>query len=1131
MKPFLRYLTEDSKSTIDNNSKLLEKKLKAHGVDLPPGSPGSVHDWFNSVMGTAPEHHKLWIAKRYVSGGIAHTEDIAGTLNLLQRHDQLLAQGNISSGTLPKLKTNAELYSFINKNDPDKDMTVGNQKVNSELVKPNEYTVTGENEHWTEITPHTENASCYFGKGSNWCTAPTGNNSSNQFNEYIKQGPTHILIPKAPRYEGEKYQVHAPTEQVTDETNTSTDISKIENHDASGQMLKPEHHRPFPSGNINNYKLALQTHIDARDPDPEVAMAAVNSQYANHGTVNYAALHQDPAVAMAALGHRLVSNQTTQNAAEHPYTAVGVAALNHGASNRYTSYRAISNRNPEVALAGLKHKDATFRTARYAAEHPDPKVAMAALNSDLNFLNFGNESQTVPDVAARHKSPEVAMAALAHSQADNNTTHIAAGHPDLRVAMAALAHSQVDAETTQTAAEHPDSAVALAALRHPLANEFTAGFAAKHRDPEVAMAALAHPKADYLATHNGARNSNSKVVLAALNHKSADEFTVRLASSHLTDSEIGMAALNHKHASTHSNSDLGAHEDPAVALGALNHRLADMVTTIQTVKNKNPAVALATLKHPLADKRTTHYGAEHRDPAVAMAALAHPEADVETTYFGAFHKNPEVALAAVNHQHADDHTLANASIHRDPAVVMAAINHPYANTQTLLNAADHKDSAVVMAALAHPKADALTTKRAAHHQDPKVALAALAHPSGTEGTANYGAQHPDPAVAMAALAHKYANSFTTMMAAEHQDPAVALAGLNHAQANATTFHAGQKHQDPEVRALATKKIFQSESYSPEKIKPFIRFLTEEDLTLEYHDTLNPKIWDGDELKPEVQAKLLQIAKKWATFAKIPDFAVTDIILVGGNANYNWTKFSDLDLHVVVNRKDLADCPDLLDDYLQNKKQLWALVHDITIYGHDVELYAQDKETPYPKKQGVYSIKGKTWIAKPKHEAVDFRGPVLLAKVKQYTERIDTLISTNAEDESFSKLKEKFKNMRSSGLKKIGEFSMENLVFKELRNRGVIDKMTKYLQSRLDQKLSLNENYPFQIQIHKKDGNKLVDVMQLNSETKTEAMGKGLRGLQDAKRNFKSKYPEAGDVADHQFSVRYPHDSSWITPTS
>jgi vacuolar-type H+-ATPase subunit I/STV1 len=226
----------------------------------------------------------------------------------------------------------------------------------------------------------------------------------------------------------------------------------------------------------------------------------------------------------------------------------------------------------------------------------------------------------------------------------------------------------------------------------------------------------------------------------------------------------------------------------------------------------------------------------------------------------------------------------------------------------------------------------------------------------------------------------------------------------------------------------------------------------------------------------------------------------------------------------VNREDLADCPDLLDDYLQNKKQLWALVHDITIYGHDVELYAQDNQTAYPKKQGVYSVKDKSWIAQPKFEAVDFRGPALLAKVKQYTERIDTLISTNAEDESFSKLKEKFKNMRSSGLKKIGEFSMENLVFKELRNRGVIDKMTQYLRSRQDEKLSLTENYPFQIQIHHKDSNELVAVKQLNSERKDTAMAEGLRSMQSLKR----EYPNVGD---HHFSVRFPHDRDWIAPPS
>ena len=89
----------------------------------------------------------------------------------------------------------------------------------------------------------------------------------------------------------------------------------------------------------------------------------------------------------------------------------------------------------------------------------------------------------------------------------------------------------------------------------------------------------------------------------------------------------------------------------------------------------------------------------------------------------------------------------------------------------------------------------------------------------------------------------------------------------------------------------------------------------------YHNKLNIKFWDERGLRPEVKDKLLQIGTKWAEFAKIPSTAVKDMILVGGNANYNYTRFSDLDLHLVVDKSQIADCPELLDDYLRDKKKL------------------------------------------------------------------------------------------------------------------------------------------------------------------------------------------------------------------
>jgi hypothetical protein len=227
------------------------------------------------------------------------------------------------------------------------------------------------------------------------------------------------------------------------------------------------------------------------------------------------------------------------------------------------------------------------------------------------------------------------------------------------------------------------------------------------------------------------------------------------------------------------------------------------------------------------------------------------------------------------------------------------------------------------------------------------------------------------------------------------------------------------------------------------------------LTLKYHNKLNSKLWNGTKIKPQISEKLKLIAKKWADYANIPNKAIVDIILVGGNANFNYTRFSDIDLHLVVNQKDIANCPDLLDDYLRDKKQLWSFTHNIKIYGHDVELYAQDVSAPYPKGQGVYSVKQNKWLVEPKKENVTFtKDAFLQRKIKDYMDQIDYLINNNADVEEFKKLKDKLRDMRSSAIQRGGEFSFENLIFKDLRNRGYFDKMNEYIRRSEDTRLSL-----------------------------------------------------------------------------
>lgn len=69
--------------------------------------------------------------------------------------------------------------------------------------------------------------------------------------------------------------------------------------------------------------------------------------------------------------------------------------------------------------------------------------------------------------------------------------------------------------------------------------------------------------------------------------------------------------------------------------------------------------------------------------------------------------------------------------------------------------------------------------------------------------------------------------------------------------------------------------------------------------------------------------------------------------------------------------------------------------------------------------------------------------------------IDIFISGKSDDISeMNKLKEKIRNMRSVAIQRGGEFSLENLVFKELRNNGHLAKFSQYINSKQVKELSL-----------------------------------------------------------------------------
>lgn len=229
--------------------------------------------------------------------------------------------------------------------------------------------------------------------------------------------------------------------------------------------------------------------------------------------------------------------------------------------------------------------------------------------------------------------------------------------------------------------------------------------------------------------------------------------------------------------------------------------------------------------------------------------------------------------------------------------------------------------------------------------------------------------------------------------------------------------------------------------------------------------LNTKVWEGSsgspKMKPEIRQKLLQIANEFIEFLDV-DIVVTDIILTGSLSNYNWSKYSDFDLHIVANFQQYNQNQIELYEKLFNlKKMLFNQKHDITIKSYEVELYVQN-ETESHFSTGVYSVLFDEWANVPKKEKISVDKELLKEKSKQWMNIIDEVIdSIQDEDvktakEIIQKYKDKLKKYRSCGLEKDGEYSTENLVFKILRRNGYIEKLNDLSTKIIDKKLSMNQ---------------------------------------------------------------------------
>lgn len=228
------------------------------------------------------------------------------------------------------------------------------------------------------------------------------------------------------------------------------------------------------------------------------------------------------------------------------------------------------------------------------------------------------------------------------------------------------------------------------------------------------------------------------------------------------------------------------------------------------------------------------------------------------------------------------------------------------------------------------------------------------------------------------------------------------------------------------------------------------------------DKLNSELWDEDKkLRPEVRDRLMRIAEKFIKPTLGKGVTIKDITFTGSLANYNYSDMSDIDLHIIISFADINKDKEMVRKYFNAVKALWNSLHDIRIKGFEVEAYVQDSDEPHTS-TGVYSVQDDRWLKEPTQTEAEIDEDSVSNKANSLIDQIEQALKIMEEgspEQAMTRaesLMEKIKKLRKAGLESEGEYSVENLAFKTLRNTGYLTKLSDLKREAYDAMMSIEE---------------------------------------------------------------------------
>lgn len=223
----------------------------------------------------------------------------------------------------------------------------------------------------------------------------------------------------------------------------------------------------------------------------------------------------------------------------------------------------------------------------------------------------------------------------------------------------------------------------------------------------------------------------------------------------------------------------------------------------------------------------------------------------------------------------------------------------------------------------------------------------------------------------------------------------------------------------------------------------------------YNKTLNPNFWDENKiLKPEIRKVLLKIANTFYNDIELKAH-IRDIYFLGSSANYNWTTTSDIDLHLLIDFNDLKMLPEIAKKFTKTLTSKWNENQDINIKGHKVEVYIQNI-TEENRSTGIYSLITNRWIKEATPQNIVLDKNLIQQKYTTWVLKINKAL-TSKNVENLKKVIQDLVKVRDTALSVGGEFSTENIVFKILRQSGLIKKIKDTIGNIRNNQLSIADN--------------------------------------------------------------------------